>query len=35
VAAALIWQFGLVASERELFRRELWRGRVATSAVDL
>ena len=35
VAAALIWRFGLATTERELFRRELWRGRVATTTVDL
>jgi O-antigen/teichoic acid export membrane protein len=35
VAAALIWRFGLAATERELFRRELWRGRVAASPVEL
>jgi O-antigen/teichoic acid export membrane protein len=35
VAGAAIWQFGLAASERELFRRELWRGRVTASPVEL
>jgi O-antigen/teichoic acid export membrane protein len=35
VAAVLIWRFGLAATERELFRRELWRGRVAASPVEL
>jgi O-antigen/teichoic acid export membrane protein len=35
VAGAAIWQFGLAASERDLFRRELWRGRVAASPVEL
>src|SRR5919198_1520975 len=27
VAGAAIWRFGLAAAERDLFRRELWRGR--------
>ena len=35
VAGAAIWQVGLAATERELFRREFWRGRVAASPVEL
>jgi O-antigen/teichoic acid export membrane protein len=35
VAGAAIWQFGLAASERDLFRREVWRGRVTASPVEL
>jgi O-antigen/teichoic acid export membrane protein len=32
VAAAGIWRFGLARSERDQFRRELWRSRPATAA---
>jgi O-antigen/teichoic acid export membrane protein len=35
VSLAAVWRLGLAPREREQFRRELWRGRAATVAVDV
>lgn len=35
VSLGAIWRLGLAPRERDQFRRELWRGRAATAAVDV